>query len=73
MAVGTFKTMQHGILKRAILDFRWFYALKATPNRGFAWRPAFKTMQKNILKRAILDFRWFYALKATPNLPVGSC
>ena len=21
------------ILKRAILDFRWFYALKATPNR----------------------------------------
>ena len=30
MAVGTFKTMQNGILKRAILDFRRFYALKAT-------------------------------------------
>ena len=25
--------MQNGILKRAILDFRWFYALKAMPNR----------------------------------------
>ena len=27
--------MQNGILKRAILDFRWFYALKAMPNRPF--------------------------------------
>ena len=35
MAVGTFKTMQNGILKHAILDFRWFYALKATSNRPF--------------------------------------
>ena len=35
MAVGAFTTMQNGILKRAILDFRRFYALKATPNRPF--------------------------------------
>ena len=27
--------MQNGVLKRAILDFRWFYALKATPNPPF--------------------------------------
>ena len=35
MAVGALKTMQNGILKCAILDFLWFYALKATPNRPF--------------------------------------
>ena len=35
MALGAFKTMQNGILKRAILDYRWFYALKATPNLPF--------------------------------------
>ena len=33
MAVGAFKTMHNGILRRAIPDFRWFYGLKATPNR----------------------------------------
>ena len=32
MALGAFKTMQNGILKRAILDFRKFYAVKATPS-----------------------------------------
>ena len=35
MASWNFKTIQNGILKRAILDFRRFYALKATPNRPF--------------------------------------
>ena len=35
MALGAFKAMKNGILKHAILGFRWFYGLKATPNPPF--------------------------------------
>ena len=40
--------MQNGILKRAILDFRWFYALKVTPN------PPFGSTHKRIRMATIL-------------------
>ena len=40
MAVAAFKTIQNDILKRAILDFRWFYALWGWALQGFSRQSA---------------------------------